>query len=218
MDAKGELTMKMTCEYCGREFEAKRKSARFCSDSHRTQNAYAKKHGTPKPIAWSSYTFGKTYNGALNVLRNLSEETADNLDAYVAKFGYKAGEEALLSLIIPLYEVWREAYNDLTRSHSERNSPEVGGKTWVWHEIGYEERRYIAEVVMFGSYHDPVPPETYEPDWYKEFRRDRITPLERLVEQGIFLFNSITRVYKFAPGVSAQSFTPDPERVAPPLA
>lgn len=41
-------TITMVCEYCGREFEAKRKAARYCSNACRTK-AYRKRHGIPFP-------------------------------------------------------------------------------------------------------------------------------------------------------------------------
>lgn len=44
--ATGALIKK--CEYCGAEFQAKRKAAKFCSPSCRTK-AYRKRHGIPTP-------------------------------------------------------------------------------------------------------------------------------------------------------------------------
>lgn len=99
------------CEYCGQEFEAKRRTARFCSGSHRSQFAYAARHGVRTPRQRSGFWFRQQYKEQLQILTDyLSAQAADGLSKIAGEYGYEVAEAVLADVVIPCYDAHRDKW------------------------------------------------------------------------------------------------------------
>lgn len=92
------------CDYCGEEFEAQRKTARFCCPSHRSQYRYCIANGRPLAVQTRTWLFETQHRENLKrVSDNLSKTAVDGLIALVEKYGPEVGEMVLWEVVAPLY-------------------------------------------------------------------------------------------------------------------
>lgn len=103
---------KRVCAYCGEEFEAQRRTAKFCCDDHRAAFHYSRRINRPVPAEDDSLTlFRYNHRWALRTLKDASPNAAEVLEKIFADYGAQAAETVLREIIIPLHNAHDAVYD-----------------------------------------------------------------------------------------------------------
>ncbi len=141
-----ELTMAnysiiKTCQYCGKEFTAKRKEAKFCSASCRTK-AYRKRHGIPFPdfstLVQTNIPSEKENKLLIlnNELQNLIEKENELQKDY----------QNLNKKYLNALEIYKNNQNNWSRENTNRRKKELSEINAILLDISLKKKKIVNNI------------------------------------------------------------------------